>query len=66
MLSATKSVKADQSPLVTPIFSIFVYTDFIEYVMVGNTKRRCVATCQFRALGKTRRIGTSTLHITSV
>ena len=38
MLSANKPVEADQSPLVTPISSIFVYTDFIEYVMVGNTQ----------------------------
>ena len=38
MLSATKPVEADQSPLVTPIFSLFGYTDFIEYVMVGNTQ----------------------------
>ena len=36
MLSATKPVEADQSPLVTPISSIFVYTDFIEYVIVGD------------------------------
>ena len=38
MLSATIPVEADQSPLVTPISSLFVYTDFIEYVMVGNTQ----------------------------
>ena len=38
MLSATKLFEADQSPLVTPISSLFVYTDFIEYVMVGNTQ----------------------------
>ena len=38
MLSATKPVEADQSPLVTPINNIFVYTDFIKYIMVGNTQ----------------------------
>ena len=38
MLNASKPVEADQSPLVNPISSIFVYTDFIEYVMVGNTQ----------------------------
>ena len=38
MLSVTKPIEADQAPLVTPITSIFVYTDFIEYVMVGNSQ----------------------------
>ena len=38
MLDATKPVEADQAPLVTPIISIMVYTDFIEYVMVSNTQ----------------------------
>ena len=38
MLNLNKPVEADQSPLVTPISSIFVYTDFIEYVMVGNSQ----------------------------
>ena len=38
MLSVTKPVEADQALLVTPITSIFVYTDFIEYVMVGNSQ----------------------------
>ena len=38
MLSATKPVEADQAPLVTPITDIFVYTDFIEYVMVVNSQ----------------------------
>ena len=38
MLSATKPDEADQAPLVTPITSMFVYTDFIEYVMVCNTQ----------------------------
>ena len=38
MLSVTKPVKADQAALVTPITCIFVYTNFIEYVMVGNSQ----------------------------
>ena len=38
MLSVTKPVEADQAPLVTPIISIFVYTDFIEHVVVGNSQ----------------------------
>ena len=38
MLSVTQPVEADQAPLVTPITSIFVYTDIIEYVMVNNSQ----------------------------
>ena len=38
LLSVTKPVEADQAPLVTPITSIFVYTDFIEYVIVGKSQ----------------------------
>lgn len=30
--------EAFQAPLMTPITSIFVYTDFIEFVLVGNTQ----------------------------
>ena len=37
LLSVTKPVEADQTPLVTHITSIFVYTDLIEYVIVGNS-----------------------------
>ena len=38
MLSATKPVEVAQAPLVIPITSIFVYTNLIEYVMVGNSQ----------------------------
>ena len=38
ILSVTNPVKADQAPLITPITNIFVYTDFIENVMVGNSQ----------------------------
>ena len=38
MLRTTKPFEADQAQLVTPITCIFVYTDFIEYVMVGNSQ----------------------------
>ena len=38
MLSVTKPVEVDQATLVTSITSIFLYTDFIEYVLVGNSQ----------------------------
>ena len=38
MLSATMPVDGDQELLVTFITNIFVYTDFIEYVIVGNSQ----------------------------
>jgi len=38
MLNVTSPVEADLPPLIKPISSIFVYTDIIEYVLVGNTQ----------------------------
>ena len=38
MLSAIKPVETDQAQLVTFITNKFVYTDFIEYVLVRNSQ----------------------------
>jgi len=38
MLDVTSPVEGDLPPLIKPITSIFVYTDIIEYVLVGNTQ----------------------------
>ena len=38
MLSASTPVEADHALIVTTITTIFIYTDFIEYVIVNNTQ----------------------------